>query len=102
MPKVAKVDLTLLKKLVGELESSLGTAEGIKADKQDTSDLHDYVIEMSKCAGLAAGIMTEATMLIGDIGAVVRQSQGPSPSDKDPLSKILGAIKGNGGLPGTN
>jgi hypothetical protein len=55
---------------------------------------------MSKAAGLAAGIMTEATMLIGDIGGMVRQSQGST--EKDPLSKIMSALKGGGGLPGSN
>lgn len=102
MGKNSKIDLLLLKKLVGELESTLATAEGIKADSQDTQDITDYVVEMQKAAGLAAGVMTEAGLLVGDIAASVRASQGGSP-DKDPLAKIIGALKGSGGgLPGTN
>ncbi len=93
-----KVDLTLLKRLVGELESTLATAEGIK---NDAGDVNEYVVEMQKGAGLAAGIMTEATLLIGDIAVAVRS--GSASSDKDPLATILGALKGGGGgLPGTN
>lgn len=97
MPKMTKIDLTLLKRLVNELEGSLNSAELIKSDK----DLHDYVIEMSKAAGLAAGVMTEAGLLVGDIGGMVQNVQSPT-SDKDNLSKILGALKGGGGLPGSN
>ena len=92
-----KIDLTLLKKLVGELESTLATAEGIK---NDAGDVNEYVVEMQKGAGLAAGVMTEATLLIGDIAVAVRSGTSP---DKDPLATILGALKGGGGgLPGTN
>lgn len=92
-----KVDLTLLKRLVGELESTLATAEGIKNDSQD---VNEYVVEMQKAAGLAAGVMTEATLLVGDIAVAVRSGSSP---EKDPLATILGAIKGGGGgLPGTN
>ena len=92
-----KVDLTLLKRLVGELESTLATAEGIKNDSQD---VNEYVVEMQKAAGLAAGVMTEATLLVGDIAVAVRSGSSP---EKDPLATSLGAIKGGGGgLPGTN
>lgn len=98
----AKVDLKLLKKLVGELETSLVNAEAIKKDAEDAkSDTSDYVVEMSKCAGLAAGIMAESTMLVGDIQNAVHASQGPAPKG-DPLSKLLAGLKGGGGLPGTN
>lgn len=101
MAKNAKVDLTLLKRLVGELESTLATAEGIKADTDSKDSETEYVVEMQKAAGLAAGVMTEATLLVGDIAVAVRSQS--ATAEKDPLAKILGAIKGNGGgLPGTN
>jgi hypothetical protein len=100
MAKNAKVDLKLIKKLMGELETTLATAEGIKADAPN-SDVTDYVVEMQKAAGLAAGIMTEAGLLVGDIVAAVRGTSSP---EKDSLTKILGSVLkgGGGGLPGTN
>jgi len=101
MTKVAKVDLDLLKRLVGELESALAISETIR---EDELDLNEYIIEMSKAAGLAAGIMQEATGLVGDIQMTVRIAQGPSSKDKeDPLTKLMGLVKGvGGGLPGSN
>jgi hypothetical protein len=95
---IGKVDLKLLKKLVGELESSLATADGLK----DGSDASEYVVEMSKCAGLASGVMSESVALIGDIQVLIQKASGLSPKE-DPLSKILGIVKGGGGgLTGTN
>src|SRR5574338_1696183 len=100
MAKNQKVDLPLIKKLLGELESSLATAEGIKAHDPE-SDVTDYIVELSKAAGLAANVMTEAGLLTGDIAAAIRSCQTNS-AGKDPLAAILGAIKGpGGGLPGT-
>lgn len=100
MAKNNKVDLTLLKKLVGELETSLATAEGIK-DDAPASDVNDYVVEMSKATGLAASIMTEAGLLTGDIATAIRSCQSPT-SSKDPLASLLGALKGPGGGPDKN
>ncbi len=95
--KFAKVDLSLLKKLVDELENSLAAAELMKTDSIDNKD---YIVEMSKCSGLASGIMSESTCLVGDIHGCIMSVQGqPMPKD-DALAKLLGAIKG--GLPGTN
>ena len=102
MAKSAKVDLKLLKRLVGELEASLATAEGIKQDTEAAEgDLEEYIVEMSKCAGLAAGVMAESTCLVGDIQAAIGHAQSP-PKGSDPLSKLLAGLKGGGGLPGTN
>ena len=96
MSKNVKVDLKILKRLVGELEASLATAEGIKED----IDTSDYIVEMSKCVGLTAGIVAESTMLVGDIQHAMHLSSGPAPKS-DPLSKLLAGLKG-GGEPGTN
>jgi hypothetical protein len=88
-----KVDLTLLKKLVGELETHLQTAGGI----QDSGgDIHEYIVEMSRAAGLAAGVMSEAGMLIGDIHSMIKALSSPQPKNLDFLEKILGGIKGSG------
>lgn len=99
MSKVTKVDLSLLKQLVGELESFLATADGIKSDTETSNN--EYVVEMFKAAGLAAGIMQESSMLVMDIQMAVRSSQGPASKGGDPLDKILGVLKG-GGFGGTN
>lgn len=72
MSKVNKVNLDLLKKLVGELESSLNTAEGVK------SDHNEYVVELSKAAGLAAGVMQEASFLVLDIHSMTQQAPAKS------------------------
>jgi hypothetical protein len=99
MSKPNKVDLTLLKKLVGELEASLTTADGIKTAE---GDITEYIVELSKAAGLTAGVMQEAGMLIGDIQNQVMQVQNPTPSKSDFLEKLLGGIKGGGPLGGGN
>lgn len=100
MAKASKIDLALLKKLVGELETSIQTADGIKSDATaDTTT--DYVVEMSKAAGLAAGVMQEASLLILDIHGLVYSSQG-LPGSKGTggdalLDKILGSFGKGGG-----
>jgi roadblock/LC7 domain-containing protein len=97
MAKDNKIDLDILKRLVGELESTLATAEGIKSDK---GDLKDYIVEISKCAGLASFISAEANALVGDMQQAVWATQSPK-SKEDALSKLIAGLKG-GGLPGTN
>lgn len=93
-PKIDKVNLTLLKKLVGELEASLTTAESIKSSVN--SDVNEYIIEMSKAAGLCAGVMSEAGMLVGDVQTMVMSVQNPASAKSDLLDKILGPLKGSG------
>lgn len=92
--KISKVDLTILKKLVEQLEIELAAAEEIK--KNENSVLSDYVVGMSKAAGLAAGIMQEGSLLVGDIQSVVRTSQQVPSKNSDFLEKLLGGIKGDG------
>ena len=100
MTSKTKVDLTLLKRLMAELENSLATANGINTDVE--SDLNEYVIELSKATGLCTGIMQEASMLVLDISSLVHTSQPPSGSKgADFLDKILGPLKGGNGS-GTN
>lgn len=66
LPKI-KVDLSLIKKFISELEESLNVAEAIR----ETSS-NDYIVEMSKSYGLASGAAAEATALMGDIQAMVK------------------------------
>lgn len=99
MSKVAKIDLTVLKQLVGELENSLTTADSIKADS--ASKLSDFIVEMSKAAGLAMGIMQESSALVMDVQASIQMSQGPAPKE-DGLKSLMNLLKGGGNGPGTN
>ena len=90
-----KVNLSMIKKLVAELESGLEAAEGLKT--KEGASIGDCVVEMSKAAGLAAGIMQEGTFLVNDIQAVVRVVQQPPAPKNDFLDKILSGIKGGSG-----
>ena len=98
MVKLPKIDLSLLKQLVGELEASLATAEGIKQEVSVKNN--DFVVELSKAMGLATGITVEASMLVGDIQATI-QSNGAPATKEDGLKNLLNILKG-GKLDGTN
>ena len=89
-----KIDLKLIKKLLGELEVSLESADGIKTAKGDVTD---YIVELSKSAGLAAGIMQEASMLVMDVQSQALAVQSPAPPKTDVLEKLLGPLKGGNG-----
>jgi len=88
-----KVDLTVLKRLVAELESTLSTAEGIQTDV--AADKVEFVVEANKATGLAAGIMMEAGLLMGDIQNLLQGASAPSVKS-DFLEKLLGGLKGPG------
>lgn len=110
MSKTPKVDLTLLKKLVAELERTLTVVDTIRAAVPTTPDIfadldtsvsvsgdtakshtHDYIIELSKSSGLAACVMQEAGLLVGDIQSLILMTQNPTPAKGgDILDKLLG------------
>ncbi len=93
MSKLPPLDLTILKKLVSELEEGSIRSSEIKltTDKPPV----DYIVEMSKVAGLVSGIVTECTLLIGDVSALVKMSQQPTPAKSSNLfDSILSGIKG--------
>jgi hypothetical protein len=94
MPKAPKgrVDLSLLKRLVEELDKMVIATEAMAEAK---GDKNEWVLEMSKATGVAAGIMTEAGLLMGDLQSLM---QGPSTgaSKQDLLDKLLGGLKGPG------
>jgi len=76
-------------------------AEQIAANKSD-ENVQDYIVEMSKATGIAAGVLQEATMLIGDINQMVRINT-MSAGKEDPLGSLLSVLKGGtGNLPGAN
>lgn len=90
---MSKVDLTLVKRLVSELEAQLAVAE---ASKTEGSDPNTYIVEMAKGAGIANVISAEGTALVGDIALMVSTPKGKS------LSDLLGPILGPGKLPNAN
>lgn len=90
MSKIASVDLTLLKRFVSELETGLATADAIRTVE---GPIPDYLVEMSKTSGLAASVMQEASMLVGDIQKQMMQLQNPSSSQGDLLDKLFGGSK---------
>lgn len=101
MAQTFKVDLTLLKKLIGELEMSLAAAEVLKSSS-DKIDVNDYVVEMSKAIGLASGVSGEAALLVADIGAVARAGLSPKSPTKDSVFDTLDKILGGKGGGNTN
>lgn len=89
-----KVDLTLLKQLIAELETSVATSDVIPHD----TNHNDYIVEMAKASGLAMGIATEAYLLAGDMQTLLRTSANAAAGDKAPGFKgILQMLKGGGG-----
>ena len=99
--KEVKVSLELLKKFVTELETQMKVSETILSEKKEGT-VNDYVIEMSKAMGLAAGIAKEATLLVADCRAAIKVNASPSNAASDDLADLLGALGGGGGLTGTN
>ena len=85
----SKVDLTLIKKLVDELDKTISLSEKIK----ESSDNNEYIIEMSKGIGLCSGIVSEGTMLIADIAELLSTASGP-PSDSK-TSSLINKLFGN-------
>lgn len=87
-----KVNLTVLKRLVSELEASLLIAEGIKPSSDP--DKVEGLIEYSKALGLTTSILAEAGFLMGDIQHQMFPTA-PSAGKGDLLEKLLG-FKGPG------
>jgi hypothetical protein len=90
-----KVDLTLLKRLVSELETSVSTMDTLGDKTFSKENGVELAVEASKAAGVAAGVMQEAGMLILDIQNLVQGSQ-MSKSKSDLMEKIMGTLKGPG------
>lgn len=90
----SKIDLDIIKRLVSELEASVNRAEDIKASADDKIE---WIVELNKAAGLVMGIMTESTLLLGDIQYTV--AGGPAnPSAKNEfMDKLIGGLKGPSG-----
>jgi hypothetical protein len=70
----------------------LDNAEAIKTSVE--IDNAEYIVEMAKAAGLCAGVMQEAGLLIGDLHGATLAIQGGTVPKADFLDKILGPLKG--------
>lgn len=68
---MSPVDLKILKTLSAALAEALETADLAKDDNTK------YVVELSKAAGVALGIVNEATMLTGDIQMLAKKASVP-------------------------
>jgi len=90
----SRVDLTLLKRTVAELETTLIAAEALKPDLTNSGDKVEWTIELNKATGLAAGVLTEAGLLMADIQALIQGLAPSAAAGKDFMEKILGGLKG--------
>ena len=104
MSKKINVDTTLLKKLVGELDVLLASAQSAKdsISREDRNTINAFIIEMQKAAGLSSGVAQEAAGLIADITGEVR-AQFASNKGYDAISEMLGLSPsgGSGGFGGS-
>lgn len=100
MAKKVKIDTSLLRQLADELDVLLESCNSIRGEeKPDRETVKKYVVEMSKAAGLAAGVTQEATALIMDINHEIRSVQSPT-DPMDSLEKLLGLKPPSGGYGG--
>ena len=93
--KEKSVDLTLLRRLVGELEAAVKSAEEFKTSIKE--DKATYIVEMSKAAGICAALMQESGLLIGDLQSLTMSAQNATALPKSlDLDSLLGPLKGSG------
>jgi len=95
MTKVQKVDLTLIKKLVNELEMAMETADNSK-ESGTTKHPHERIVDLSKAAGIATSMAMECSYLSLDIQALIKDIQ-MTPGSKDDVSKLLSNLLKPGG-----
>lgn len=95
MSTLPKINITLLKRLVEELESTLNFSEDLQQEL--SANKNEYVIEMSKALGIATGITLEASMLIMDIQTLTQTASGAAPTSsgkEDSIKSLLSLLKG--------
>src|SRR5581483_6775859 len=91
--KLPKINLTLLKKLVSELEATLAVTEEIPTDKDE--DAIRFITELSKSSGLAAAVAQEASALVKDMYKVSTMAQQPPmATGEELLSELFGGVSG--------
>lgn len=90
--KASRVNLSLLKRLVSELETTLISVDELKPVAEENAT-NEAIVELSKAVGIADGIVQEASLLMMDIKVVVRSHSSGSLTKNDLLEKILGPLK---------
>lgn len=94
-----KIDLTLLKKLVSELETSLDHVDELQKDPDYNKN--NSIVELSKAIGLVSGIFSESSMLIMDIQVLTQKASGLAPKE-DSVQNLLTLLKTDTKLSGKN
>lgn len=90
--KDIKVDLSLLKELVVELEKQLNESyasrDKLSNDKDADGNMYrKFIIDLSKSVGLLSGIASESQLLIGDISKIMKYAV-LLPEEDDLMNKI--------------
>ena len=117
VPKV-KVNLTLVKRFIDELEKALDAAELIKESagavfdndfevRRLASVSDDYILAMYKASGFASGAADEAKLLMTDIHALIKAQSmlaatAALESYLDSEKKAMGGKGSGGSKPGAN
>ena len=95
MSRNIKIDLSLLKKMLVELELQLNSAYLIRDElnvKHVDEKFQKYIIELSKAIGIISGMAQESSLLIGDIQKLVQMSA-PAPDVSNEFESILSSLK---------
>jgi hypothetical protein len=93
----SKIDLTLLKRLVAELETMVETCSVMTTDSKERAQ--DTIVELAKASGIAANISQEGALLMKDLyAAIAAANQGAYlagvSSDEKSLLDLLGVLGG--------
>lgn len=102
---VLQIDLTLLKRLVSEFENAI--ASTAKMEENEDLARNDYIVELSKIIGYTSGLVTEATLLMGDVQSLIKAASAGA-STASSIEKLLKEVikpsngSTSGGFGGTN
>ena len=84
MNSLSKINLTLLKKMVDELNDYIDQSDQLRNQIEQNPDVaHKFILEMQKATGLVAGIIQESTFLMKDISTHVVSVQNSKLSSDD-------------------
>ena len=102
--KIKKLELSLVKRLLKDLESELEETYSLRESVPfDKAKYEDCIVSVSKSIGLLAGISQEASALIGDLKVFAQYSIPESKDNAFDVNSILsGFIKQSGGGGGKN
>lgn len=89
---MAKLDLTVLKTFVAEVEKASEAAHG-KFDEKSDAIQTEYLVELAKMAGLLVSVVQEANLLVGDIQRTIKTNSSPKPSQAE-IQKMMSKLYG--------